>query len=114
MASILVVDDLASCRKLFAEILNSEGHAVITAVDGLEGLTRFYETLPDIVVTDLAMPKMNGFKLIAAIRHDYPDQRIIVVTGERYDYKELERAKVLVAHKPLMADQLLALVDQLH
>jgi len=87
---------------------------VITTVDGLEGLTRYYETLPDIVLTDLVMPKMNGFKLIAAVRDFRPDQQIIVVTREHYDYKTLERANVLIAHKPIMALEFLGPVEQLH
>ena len=60
MANVLVVDDDSSVSEAIAEILASEGHAVQIAADGLEGLRRMFEALPDLIVLDIEMPVLSG------------------------------------------------------
>jgi two-component system KDP operon response regulator KdpE len=65
---ILVVDDDASIRESLSKELRAAGYATITASDGREGLDLFQSRAPDLVLTDLAMPRSDGFELISAVR----------------------------------------------
>lgn len=67
-AQILVVDDEAHLRKLIAIILRSAGYDVITASSGVDALTRLGEALPDLVVSDVMMPELDGFGLLENMR----------------------------------------------
>lgn len=68
--SALVVEDSITTRTLLKNILETAGYAVVTAVDGLDALTSLRSTPIDIVVSDIEMPRMNGFELTAKIRSD--------------------------------------------
>ncbi|MBF0462645.1 MAG: hybrid sensor histidine kinase/response regulator [Magnetococcales bacterium] len=68
--SILVVEDSITSRMLLKNILESAGHTVQTAVDGLDGLTALKTSIVDLVISDVEMPRMNGFELTARIRAD--------------------------------------------
>ena len=65
---ILVVDDDAAIRDSLSKELRAAGYATATANDGREGLAAFDTRTPDLVLTDLAMPRSDGFELIVAIR----------------------------------------------
>jgi two-component system KDP operon response regulator KdpE len=65
---ILVVDDDAAIRDSLSKELRAAGYATATAADGREGVAAFETRAPDLVLTDLAMPRSDGFELIAAIR----------------------------------------------
>jgi OmpR family response regulator RpaB len=66
--TVLVVDDQALPRQALAGELADAGFAVIEAADGEEAWQRFYESVPDVVVTDLVMPKSDGLELLSRIR----------------------------------------------
>ena len=68
--SILIVEDSITARMLVKSILESAGHRVKTAVDGLDGLTMLRTEDFDLVVSDVEMPRMNGFDMTARIRAD--------------------------------------------
>jgi two-component system KDP operon response regulator KdpE len=85
---ILVVDDEPAMVGAVAALIGSEGHRVIAAYDGAEGLTRFEEESPDLVLLDLAMPGMDGLAVCRSLRARSPIP-IIVLSGEAD-----ERAKV--------------------
>jgi two-component system KDP operon response regulator KdpE len=65
---ILIVDDDAAIRDSMSKELRAAGYATATANDGREGVAAFATRAPDLVLTDLAMPRSDGFELIAAIR----------------------------------------------
>ena len=65
---ILVVDDDPAIRESLSRELNAAGYTTSTAGDGSEGLRRFTSQAPDLVLTDIAMPRSDGFELISAIR----------------------------------------------
>lgn len=82
MASkILVVDDEATIRSFFEVLLTRSGYQVITAEDGVTGLACFEEHLPDLVITDIYMPRKNGLELITEIRAMCPQQRIVAMAA---------------------------------
>ena len=63
LATILVVDDEIAVLNAIAEILRMEGFQVFTATDGLEGLDVLETHTPDLIITDIMMPRMNGYQL---------------------------------------------------
>ncbi len=82
MATILVVDDSAVDRFLAGKLLEEvSGWHVVYAEDGREALAFLKKTLPDLVLTDLQMPEVNGLELVEAIRRDYPSVPVILMTA---------------------------------
>jgi len=78
---ILVVDDEASARTALRELLTSQGYEVDLARDGVAALERLAELPPDIVVTDLDMPRMDGMQLISKLHESHRELPVIVVTS---------------------------------
>lgn len=78
---ILVVDDEPSVREVMEALLGEDGHRIETACDGVEGLEKFRQGGWDLVITDRAMPRMNGAELSAALRELSADVPIVLVTG---------------------------------
>ena len=68
MTRVLIVDDEPSIRQMVATLLSLEGFEVETAADGREALQCVADTEPDLVLSDVRMPNMNGCELLAAIR----------------------------------------------
>ncbi|HVY21865.1 MAG TPA: EAL domain-containing protein [Steroidobacteraceae bacterium] len=93
LGSILVVDDDNMLRLLIATVLTDVGYNVVTAEDGAQALEVFAEHNIDCVITDVMMPKMNGFELTAAIRIMPGGERvqILFMTGVD-DYDSIQRA----------------------
>ena len=79
---VLFVEDEASVRHTAAAILKSADYDVITAEDGLNALECFDGPLPELVVTDLRMPRMSGFELLAIVRQRFPQIPTIAISGE--------------------------------
>ncbi len=82
--TILTVDDSRSMRDLLKLALSNAGYRVLQAEDGIEGLEVLQSEQPDVVVTDINMPRMDGFGLIEAIRanQEYRRMPILVLTTE--------------------------------
>ena len=66
MATILVVDDLSANRQVLVTLLRPHGHRLIEAADGREGLAAAQVEHPDLVITDVLMPVMDGYELVRA------------------------------------------------
>ena len=79
---ILAVDDHALLRKGIAAMINAEPdmQLVAEASNGQEAITEFKKHRPDITLMDLQMPEMNGIECIIAIRSDFPNAKVIVLT----------------------------------
>lgn len=99
---ILVVDDEAPVRDTLSAILATEGHEVELAVDGTDGLKHFSASRFDVVISDKAMPGMNGDQMAAAIKTLAPKTPIILLTGFGlfYDKQEFPHIDVLIS-KPV-------------
>jgi CheY-like chemotaxis protein len=78
---ILVVDDDPSVRAAVATLLISAGYDVTTAEDGFGALLQLRKTLPDVVVSDLDMPKMSGYELLSVIRRRFPHILAVAMSG---------------------------------
>lgn len=86
---ILIVDDSATKRALYRGMLQRENYRIIEASDGEEGLYKVRAELPDIVIADLGMPKMDGFKMIEALKKDEKGKYIPVICVSS-TYKDME------------------------
>ena len=78
---VLVVDDDAGARSALRDLLKTQGYAADVAVDGEAALERIAEQPPDVVITDLDMPRMNGMQLLAELRQRARELPVIVVTS---------------------------------
>ncbi len=81
MARVLVIDDDEEHRTLVRQILVREGHRVEEAADGAQGLRLFGKTRPDVVLTDINMPGIDGHDVISALRVSQPSTPIIAISG---------------------------------
>ena len=76
---ILIIEDDNSIREIVRRVLEAEGHTVHVASNGQEGLERFYLTLPDLIVLDVIMPKMDGWETLKRLR-EISDCAVIMLT----------------------------------
>ncbi len=76
---ILVIDDCDDARDAFATVLHLEGFTVEEARDGREGLEKAAQSPPDIIITDLRMPVMDGCEMIRRLRADHRTRRIPII-----------------------------------
>lgn len=81
MVKILVADDTKAITDILKNILSKEGHKVDTAADGTEAISCIDKNPYDLVITDMLMPRQDGFDVIHHLKENYPDTKIIVMTG---------------------------------
>jgi DNA-binding NtrC family response regulator len=81
MGKILVVEDKESMARMLKETLEHEGHNVILARDGVEGIKRLRDSNADLVLTDLRLPKKDGFEVLRASKEENPLTPVIVMTA---------------------------------
>ena len=114
---ILVVEDDADARMALAILFELEGYKVLTAADGEEAYYRAVADGPDLIVTDINMPKVNGLDLIRLVRANERTAGIPVVAMSAVEKQYLNRAMELgaiaVAQKPIEFDQFVPLVTRL-
>ncbi|HET9949860.1 MAG TPA: response regulator [Longimicrobiales bacterium] len=114
MARILIADDEEAERALVRAELEAAGHELLYASNGSVALRIFDSSPIDLVITDLAMPSLNGLRLIAQIRER--DYRVPIVAVSGVSPEQLERAEELGAtvtlRKPYAPRRLLAAVEQ--
>jgi two-component system KDP operon response regulator KdpE len=109
---ILVVDDERQITRMLRASLQASGYDVVVANDGLEGFARFESERPDLIITDLAMPEMNGLELTQAVRHvsNVPIIVLSVRSGDRMKVKALDDGADDYLTKPFSTPELLARV----
>jgi CheY-like chemotaxis protein len=78
---ILVVDDEECIRAVFGELLQREGYEVVTAEHGFDALLKLKHFLPDLIISDLNMPKMSGFEFLSVVRRRFPKISVIASSG---------------------------------
>ena len=85
MTRILVVDDEPNIRTMVRSCLEAEGYGVREAANGREALDATARWSPDLVLLDLAMPRMDGLEALPLIRAAVPDVRVVVLSGFNQD-----------------------------
>ena len=117
MASVLIVEDDMALSRAVSDALVSAGHEVREARDGIEAIRLTEERVDDIVITDLFMPRRDGFELIKQLRHLAPGICIIVMSGQmisgKADYLRMARSfgAKLTLRKPFRMAELLSAVS---
>jgi len=81
---ILIVEDEPSLREVGKLLLEAQGYEVLCAEDGFDGLLALKQALPDIIISDLLMPNMNGFEFLSVVRLRIPNITVIAISGEFY------------------------------
>lgn len=116
MRRILVIEDDRAARDVITRALRNAGYDVLTATDGGEGLIVWAKERPDLIVTDLHMPNVDGLEAILALRERGATIPIIAVSGgdSHHSFLALESANDLgattVLEKPFDPQQLVAVV----
>jgi CheY-like chemotaxis protein len=111
--SILIVDDEPSIREFLAFVLQDEGFRVLTAGDGQEALDTAKRCTPDVVLTDLMMPVVDGYQLIDGLREEgIPVRAIIAMSAASIAGNRAPNADLFVP-KPFEIEHLLTSVQAL-
>jgi chemosensory pili system protein ChpA (sensor histidine kinase/response regulator) len=113
---IMVVDDSLTVRKIASRLLEREGYQVLTAKDGVDALEQIKDTLPDVMLVDIEMPRMDGFDLTRTLRGDPRTLGIpIIIISSRTAEKHRSRAAQLGIQsflgKPYQESELLQQVE---
>ena len=114
---ILIVDDSSSMRQMVKFTLTEEGYDVEEAVDGKDGVDKVSDVNPELIITDINMPNMNGIELIEAVRKTdaYKFTPIIVLTTESEQSKQDAGKKAGASAwliKPFTPEQLIETVKK--
>ena len=99
VARVLVIDDDDDVRQFIAASLQEYGHDVISAGNGQDGIAKFFEASPDLVILDFLMPGMSGADVAAHILATKPDQPILFVSG----YSETDAIRKVAPHADILA-----------
>jgi chemosensory pili system protein ChpA (sensor histidine kinase/response regulator) len=115
---VMVVDDSLTMRKVLGRLLEREGYQVVTAKDGMDALQKLQETLPDIMLTDIEMPRMDGFELARNVRDDSRTAKIpLIIISSRTAEKHRKLAQEIGVNafmgKPVQDEELIAQITAL-
>jgi chemosensory pili system protein ChpA (sensor histidine kinase/response regulator) len=114
--TVMVVDDSLTVRKVTGRLLERQGYLVVTARDGVEAMEKLQELVPDVMLVDIEMPRMDGFDLTRNVRADARLARvpIIMITSRTADKHQNYAREIGVSHflgKPYQEDDLLAKIS---
>ena len=120
MSTILVVDDEKDIRDYMQDLLENAGYEVLTAENGNAAIQVFKQNPTDLVITDLLMPEKDGAETVIELRSDYPDVKIIVITGNGKNLKAEDHLKLIESlnvnysfTKPINSHRLLNAINSL-
>ena len=118
MSTVLVVEDSVAQREMIIDLLKGNGLQVTVASDGVEALAHIQGALPDLVVLDIVMPRMNGYEVCRRIKSDPVTQNLPVVLcsskGEEFDrYWGMKQGADAYIAKPFQPNELVGTVKQL-
>ena len=109
---IFLVDDEENYRELIAKVLTKAGYAVLQAADGMGALSLLERSNVDLVISDILMPVLNGYALVARLREKWPNMPVILTTGflSPDAAKSMMKGSVDFIPKPINAETLLDMV----
>jgi chemosensory pili system protein ChpA (sensor histidine kinase/response regulator) len=115
LPTVMVVDDSLTVRKITGRLLDREGYQVVLAKDGVDALEKLLDVVPDVMLVDIEMPRMDGFDLTRNIRSDARLKHvpIIMITSRTAEKHRTYAFEIGVNHylgKPFQEDELLSLV----
>lgn len=109
---ILVVDDEGAYRELLAKILSKAGYEIVQAGDGFAALSVLEKSKIDLVISDILMPGMNGYSLVARLRAKWPNMPVILTTGflSEDTAKNMMNGSVGFIPKPIDHEKLIEMI----
>jgi CheY-like chemotaxis protein len=99
LASILIADDNDDLRSALGDLFSDYEYRVRTATDGFSALAEMRSELPDVLISDLEMPRMSGFELLFVVRERFPEVGVIAMSGA-YSGNEVPRGVAADAFYP--------------
>lgn len=110
--TVLVVDDSVTVRKVTSRLLERQGYDVVTAKDGLEALEKLAKAVPDVMLLDIEMPRMDGFEVLKHVRTDAALQHLPIImitsrTGEKHREHAYQLGVNAYMGKPFQEHELL-------
>jgi two-component system nitrogen regulation response regulator GlnG len=116
MHHILIAEDDLAVRSLLHRVLSARGYCVETTADGRVAVEMVAKAQPDLLITDLLMPGLTGWSVLARVRRQAPELPILVIsgamTGVPEDMASLANHTIFL-RKPIMISQLMTSVEQL-
>ncbi len=115
MSKILLIDDEEANVRVLSMSLRSDGHAVVSALSGEEGLEVFLREAPELVLTDIKMPGMNGIEVLQKIKERNPEAEVIIITGHGDIDNAIEALKFGASdfiNKPIRGDVLTVAIQR--
>ena len=112
---ILLVDDEERYREVLARVLTKAGYEVVEASDGIEALSLLEKLKIDLVLSDILMPALNGYALVARLRAKWPSMPVILTTGflSQDAAKNMMNGSVEFIPKPIDIAVLIAMIERL-
>lgn len=115
--TIMVVDDSLTVRKITSRLLAREGYQIMTAKDGLDALEQLAGIVPDVLLVDIEMPRMDGYELTRNVRADRRLRAVPIImitsrTAEKHRQYAFELGVNHYLGKPYQEDELLRLVAE--
>ncbi len=115
MSRILLIDDEEAILRVMSMSLRSDGHEVTTALSGEDGIRVFQEDPPDLVLTDIKMPGMDGIEVLKKVKEIQPDAEVIIITGHGDIDNAIEALKFGASdfiNKPVRNDVLTVAIER--
>jgi len=115
MARVLIIDDSSFQRRILSSLLEGSGHTILTAVNGREGLYTAVQEKPDLIITDLLMPDLDGFAFLREAKTAGVTIPVLILTS---DIQTATKNKCLalgatgVMNKPVKKESLSEMVQQ--
>lgn len=118
MTTVLVVDDSPTVRELVSEHLRQQNFTVVEAFDGLDATEKIKISVPDLVITDVVMPRMNGYELCRWIKGNVKNKTVPVIMcttkSEEFDkYWGMKQGADAYITKPYNPPELIDIVKRL-
>lgn len=114
--SIVLIEDHDATREIFKAVLETGGYDVVSAPDGEAGLEAVRAVEPDVVITDIAMPGIDGIQVVRTLGSDAETQRIPVIAATAqssgYDPDDLKNLFAAVLRKPVSPSELLQTIRE--
>lgn len=113
--TILIIDDDLPLLTVLEYCLRSVGYDIILMHDGQECLQLLETYRPDLIISDIMMPNMDGVEMFQLIKERLQDERIpiIIMTAihRKFWFADLEAEGVIIIHKPFIVDRLIEMID---
>jgi chemosensory pili system protein ChpA (sensor histidine kinase/response regulator) len=114
--TVMVVDDSLTVRKVTDRLLRKQGMSVVLAKDGVEAIEKLREGIPDVMLVDIEMPRMDGYELTSRVRSESLTRHIpiIIITsraGAKHKQKAMELGANVYLTKPFQEEDLLAQIE---